>query len=83
MGLSIDGSPAPVQPDPAETKEIAAAALVPRPFAPRPLAPSDLNLEEMVPRFEATRKPPNMPTPPVVLRYGEDFRKAREKGAES
>ena len=38
---------------------------------------------EMVPRFEATSKPPNMPTPPVVLRYGEEFRKAREKGAES
>jgi len=38
---------------------------------------------EMVPRFEATAKPPNMPTPPTVLRYGEAFRKAREKRAGS
>jgi len=32
-----------------------------------------------VPRFEPTEKPPNMPAPPKVLRYGEAFREAREK----
>ena len=34
---------------------------------------------ETVPRFEPTTRPPNMPAPPKVLRYGEAFRKAREK----
>ena len=37
----------------------------------------------MEPRFKPTVKPPNMVTPPKVLRYGEPFRKAREKGGAS
>jgi len=34
---------------------------------------------ELAPRFEATARPPNMISPAKVLRYGEDFRKSREK----
>ena len=38
---------------------------------------------ELSPHFEATKRPPNLAAAPDILRYGEGFRKSREKGPSS